>query len=73
MLFMVCVALAAAYSMSRHLFDPLHTLAEGFQKLKSQDFSRLWPPGKGEFKEVFENYNKVSEEFLKIKIKQRVS
>lgn len=68
-LFMVLVALGAAYWMAKWLFNPLQTLSTGLENLKTHSLpSKLRVPPKGEFKKVFENYNDVSEDFLRIKL-----
>ncbi|MBV2168590.1 MAG: response regulator, partial [Bdellovibrio sp.] len=67
-LFIISVAIGLTYWLARRLFDPLLNLSLGLAKLKENDFStKLEIPEKGEFHPIFENFNALSENFLKTK------
>lgn len=67
-LFVVSVAISLTYWLARRLFDPLLNLSLGLTKLKDGDFStKLEVPKKGEFQLIFENFNALSENYLKTK------
>ncbi|KHD89045.1 MAG: histidine kinase [Bdellovibrio sp. ArHS] len=67
LLLILIISFGAAYWISRNLFNPLKKLWLALRALESFSFQKLTVPRKGEFRNISESFNEVSDKFKNLK------